>query len=363
MARYLLYPFSLLYGLLVSIRNFLYDSKILHPHSFRVPVISVGNLTVGGTGKTPHAEYLISLLSKEFRVAYLSRGYKRKTRGFQLATLQSTYLDIGDEAVQIKQKFPDIMVAVCEKREKGIRHLIDRITPGAEVILLDDAFQHRSVEPDINILLIDYTRPVFDDHLLPVGRLREPARSRYRANLIIYTKCPPKLSPIEQRIIKSGLDIRPYQDLFFTRIGYGEITPAEKGLSLFADDMRNYSVLLVTGIAHPMPLLEYLQGQVGQIVLKKYPDHYAYSENDMREIEASFRELSSDKKLIITTEKDLVRLKSVEHAPEGFFRNVYYIPIAVRFLDRARDAFNYRILNHVRENRSNSRVHQTKNRI
>ncbi|MBN1924933.1 MAG: tetraacyldisaccharide 4'-kinase [Prolixibacteraceae bacterium] len=357
MLKYLLYPFALLYGFIVSFRNFLYDTKILHTSRFSIPILSVGNLTVGGTGKTPHAEYLISLLKQEFNIAYLSRGYKRKTKGFVIAGVKSTYIEVGDEPVQIKQKFPEITVAVCEKRDQGIRELTNNKNYHFDVIILDDAFQHRSVEPHINILLVDYTRPVFDDHLLPVGRLRESVRSRYRANVIIYTKCPGELKPIEQRIIKNRLNIRPYQDLFFTRIQYGEITPAEKGLALFNDDMRNYKVLLITGIANPSPLIDYLNDQVGTIIHKKYPDHHAYRKEDIFFFLEEFNKIESERKLIITTEKDLVRLKSVKNCPETFFRNVYYIPIEIKFLDRARELFNYRVLNYVRENKSNNRFH------
>ena len=358
MTKILLYPFALIYGLIISIRNFLYDSHILHHHSFEVPIISVGNLTVGGTGKTPHAEYLISILKKDFNVVFLSRGYKRKTRGFILATTQSSIDDIGDEAVQIKQKFPEITVAVSEKRSVGIRKLLNNKDLKIDVIVLDDAFQHRSIEPNINILLFDYTQPVYEDSLMPVGRLRESIKSSYRANFIIFTKCPSLLPPIEQRIIKNKLDIRPYQNLFFTSICYGEITPAEKGRSLFCDDLRNYEVLLVTGIGNPAPLLNYMKDQVGNIIHKKFPDHHSFSSKDASEIWKSFNEIDSSKKLILTTEKDLVRLKSVKNIPSDFFNVVYYIPIEIRFLDRTKELFNKRILTYVKENNSNSRLHK-----
>jgi tetraacyldisaccharide 4'-kinase len=358
MQKYHLYPLAIVYGFITSFRNFLYDSKIVKPSSFRLPIISVGNLTVGGTGKTPHAEYLISLLKNEFKVAFLSRGYKRKTKGFIIADRNSDLNEIGDEPVQIKQKFPEITVAVCEKRKVGIKKLIEYKELNIDAIILDDAFQHRSVEPNINILLLDFTQPVFDDHLLPVGRLRESLRAFHRANFIIITKCPSQLKPIDQRVLKNRLDIRPYQNLFFTSIVYGEITPAEKGLTLLCDDTRNYSVLLVTGIGNPAPLLEYLKDQVGQIIHKKYPDHFAYMEKDLTELSDLYSGIDAPQKLIITTEKDLVRLKSVKNYPPDFFRNVFYIPIEIRFLDRTKDLFNQRIINYVRENKSNIRFHK-----
>jgi tetraacyldisaccharide 4'-kinase len=358
MFKYFLYPLAFVYGFITSFRNFLYDSNILKPTAFQLPILSVGNLTVGGTGKTPHAEYLIALLKKEFNVAFLSRGYKRKTKGYLLADHNSTLNEIGDEPVQIKQKYPDVSIAVCENRKKGIKKLIENKELNIDVIILDDAFQHRRVDPSINILLLDYTQPVFDDHLLPVGRLRESLRAFHRANFIIITKCPGQLKPIDQRVYKNKLDIRPYQNLFFTSIVYGEITPAEKGLALLSDDMLKYTVLLVTGIGNPAPLIEYLNEQVGHIIHKKFPDHYAYSEKDLTELSNLFAEIDAPRKLIITTEKDLVRLKSVKNCPPDFFRNVFYIPIEIRFLDRTKDLFNKRIINYVRENKSNIRLHK-----
>lgn len=357
MLKILLYPLSLIYGLVVWTRNMLFDIHVFKQHEFNVPIISVGNLTVGGTGKTPHAEYLISILKTKNNVAYLSRGYKRKTKGFVMANMNSTIADIGDEPVQIKQKFPEIPVAVCEKRELGIHKLLTNKSLDIDAIILDDAFQHRSVKANINILLIDYTRQIFNDHLLPYGRLRESTKAKYRANFIIYTKCPTNMQPIDQRIIKNKLDIRPYQNLFFTTIDYGEITPTEKGLTLFSDNMRNYSILLVTGIANPDPLVDYLKPQVGEIIHEKFPDHYNYTLNDMNKLVTQFQQIESKNKIILTTEKDLVRLKSAIDQPEHFFEQLYYIPIEIKFLDRTKYTFNKRILNYVTENRSNSKVH------
>jgi tetraacyldisaccharide 4'-kinase len=358
MLKLLLYPFSIVYGVITSLRNFLYDSKILKATNFEIPLISVGNITVGGTGKTPHAEYLISLLKKEFSIAFLSRGYKRKTKGYVLATTESTLFDIGDEPVQIKQKFPEVTVAVCEKREKGIKKLIDNTSMNIDAIILDDAFQHRRVNPSINMLLLDYTQPIFDDYLLPVGKLRESLGAFHRANFIIITKCPDQLQPIEQRIYKNRLDIRPYQNLFFTSIHYGEITPALKGLTLFSDDLHHYTVLLVTGIGNPAPLIDQVKTQVGKVIHLNYPDHYAYREKEIDDILKAFSEIDSSQKMIITTEKDLVRFHSVKNPPADFFKHVYYIPIEIKFLDRSKELFNKKILTHVRENKSNRKFYK-----
>jgi len=208
----LLYPFSLVYGMIVWIRNTLFDYQVIRSTEFPIPIISVGNITVGGTGKTPHIEYLVKILKEEFEVATLSRGYKRKTRNFILAGPDPDVRDIGDEPVQIKHKYPDVHVAVDRKRVNGIRELMKRI-PQLDVILLDDAYQHRSVKPGLSILLIDFNRPTWEDHLLPAGRLREQTYEKRRANIILITKCPDRLKPIERRIIVKDLRLFPFQQI------------------------------------------------------------------------------------------------------------------------------------------------------
>ncbi|MBF1073980.1 MAG: tetraacyldisaccharide 4'-kinase, partial [Prevotellaceae bacterium] len=246
--RWLL-PLSWLYGLAVSLRNELFALGILKERSFSIPVISVGNITVGGSGKTPHVEYLIRLLQDYIKVGVLSRGYKRKSHGYVLADDNSTMRDLGDEPYQIKQKFHDIYVAVDKNRCNGITRLThDKATSNVGVILLDDAFQHRYVKPGLNILLVDYHRLIIYDRLLPAGRLREPLNGKQRADIVIITKCPRDLKPMEFRILTKAMDLFPYQQLFFTTIDYG--TPQ----ALFSDkttSLNKYNVLLVTGIASP----------------------------------------------------------------------------------------------------------------
>ena len=211
-----LYPFSFLYGIGVNLRNQLFDLNILRSQSFDVPVICIGNITVGGTGKTPHTEYLIKLLQKEFQVAVLSRGYKRKSKGFVLATPDTPMEQIGDEPFQMKQKHPQVHVAVDADRRRGIARLCEPgITPEVEVVLLDDAYQHRYVKPGINILLVDYHRMIGEDALLPAGRLREPERGKNRANIVIVTKCPHDIKPMDYRIISKHMDLYPYQKLLY----------------------------------------------------------------------------------------------------------------------------------------------------
>ncbi len=221
---FLLYPFSLLYGLVTFIRNLLYDYNIIKSFEFPIPIISVGNITVGGTGKTPHVEYLVKLLKDEFNVAVLSRGYKRRTRHFILAGTDSGVEDIGDEPVQIKQKFPDVHVAVDRKRVNGVQQLMTKI-PDLDVILLDDAYQHRRIKPGLSILLIDFNRPISKDRLLPVGRLREKAYEKRRANIILITKCPDRMKPIERRLIVKESSLYAFQHLYFTRLEYREPVP------------------------------------------------------------------------------------------------------------------------------------------
>ncbi len=264
-----LFPFTILYGTVIYIRNLLFNIGVLPSREFNFPVISVGNISVGGTGKTPHTEYLIELLNKDFNVATLSRGYKRKTRRFIMANITSTTEEIGDEPRQIKQKFPHVTVAVERDRVKGIKKLIKEKND-IDVILLDDAYQHRYVKPGINILLIDYNHMIKEDYLLPMGRLREPAYESHRANLIIITKCPEKIKPVEKRIIIKEVNPYPYQRLYFTSLKYGELKavfPNPAGYQSKAGlKEAKPQVLMVSGIANPRPLKRQIRG-----ITTKYP--------------------------------------------------------------------------------------------
>ena len=250
-----LLPFSWLYGLGVKLRNQLFDMGVLKSKSYDIPVISVGNITVGGTGKTPHTEYLVRLLSKKYKVAVLSRGYKRKSKGFLLATPDTPVEQIGDEPFQMKRKFPDIYVAVDKDRCHGIERLCDKsVAPDLDVIILDDAYQHRYVKPGVNILLVDYHRMIVEDRLLPAGRLREPKEGKNRANIVIVTKCPHDIKPMGIRVISKALNLYPYQKLYFSTFRYREMIPLfDKQASRRTLDQlaENEQVLLLTGIAMP----------------------------------------------------------------------------------------------------------------
>ena len=330
----MLLPLAWIYGVIVAIRNLLFDMGVLKQKSYDIPVIGIGNITVGGTGKTPHTEYLIKLLQKNYQVAVLSRGYKRKSKGFVLANKLSTMEEIGDEPLQMKTKFPDIHVAVDANRRNGISRLLaDDISPAVDVILMDDSFQHRYVLPDINILLVDYNRLITRDYLLPAGRLRESVTGKERADIVIITKCPADITPVERNGIERELTLRYHQKIFFTTMSYPILMPQFKE-----------APLLVTGIASPHHMEEDLRKFYPGLELMAFPDHHAFSDAD---IEAIKKRAAG--RHIITTEKDSTRLKSLPHT---------VIPIEVEFIAKEEEKFNKIILDHVRQNPRNSRLHQ-----
>ncbi len=358
-----LYPLSFLYGVGVNLRNKLFDWKIIRSRSFDVPVICVGNITVGGTGKTPHTEYLIKLLKQEFQVAVLSRGYKRKSKGYVLASLETPITQIGDEPYQIKQKFPEVHVAVDADRCNGIEQLCgSHMKPEVEVVLLDDAFQHRYVKPGISILLVDYHRMIGEDALLPAGRLREPARGKKRANIVIVTKCPHDIKPIDYRIISKHMDLYPYQKLYFSTLTYGELTPlcheeASRPLNSLKKDEK---VLLLTGIASPEQLKQDLSNYTSLIDTMSFPDHHDFTTKDMQMVKQHFEQMEGDKKLIITTEKDATRLIGHPQLDEELKKSIYVLPVEIKILQNQQETFNENIIKYVRANSRNSILHQSK---
>ena len=354
--RYLLAPLTPLYGLVAGIRNRLFDYNILGSTEFKLPIISIGNITIGGTGKTPHVEYLISLLDGEFEVATLSRGYKRKSRNFLLASLYTSAEEIGDEPKQIKHKFPGIKVAVDANRVRGVRKLMADFKD-LNLIILDDAFQHRFIKPGLSILLIDYNRPLSGDHLLPFGNLRESSYEKRRAHIILVTKCPPKLKPIQRRLVMKDLNLFPYQTLYFTTVIYGELHPVfhdARQLSKNECKIEKYRLHMVTGIANSRPLKKHLRGITPKITELKYSDHHYFSKKDMEEIESSFDAIDHEKKIIITTEKDAMRFQTMSDIKDVLKKNMYYIPIGIEFLDEEGDRFNNQIISYVRKNKRDS---------
>ena len=316
--RKILFPFAVLYGWITSIRNFLFDKGILKSYVFNVPVIAVGNLSVGGTGKTPQIEYLIRLLSDQYKVATLSRGYKRQSKGFILAQANANAKILGDEPFQFFEKFKQIQVAVDADRKNGIEQLLSQ-PEKPQVILLDDAFQHRTVKAGFYILLTYYGDLYSDDWILPTGNLRESTNGAKRANVIIVTKCPADLSLEEQKEIKSRLKVASNQELYFTYINYDEIIYSEDK-TLKVSEIKNVAKLLLAGIAKPEPFFAYLQDT--NDVCMSFPDHHNFTDKDILEI----KNLAQNN-IIITTEKDYVRLKG--RLPS---EQLFYLPIQSAFL-------------------------------
>jgi tetraacyldisaccharide 4'-kinase len=350
----LFYPLSLLYGWITGIRNFLYDTGVLKSTEFHFPVICVGNITVGGTGKTPHTEYIASLLKKDFRVAILSRGYKRKTRDFRIASQGSLVSEIGDEPLQIFRNFPEVLVAVDIDRVDGITTIIED-HPEIDVIILDDGFQHRRLTPGLSILLSDYNRLYYNDHMLPYGNLRENKKNMRRADVILITKTPENISPIERRIIVREVDKPAYQNLFFTSYCYKSPVPVFNNQSEFSE-VNNAGIVLVTGIANPLPLKEYLSKNYHEIVHLQYPDHYMFNEKDILDITAAFKDLKSETRYLFTTEKDAVRLREFANIADPIKSAFFYVPIGIRFLNQDQDEFDNLIIDYVRKNRRNNRI-------
>lgn len=348
-------PLSWLYGIGVGVRNALFNVGVLKSQSFDVPVISVGNITVGGTGKTPHVEYLLELLRKQFRVAVLSRGYKRKTSGFVLANDGATARTIGDEPYQMKKKFGDVVVAVDKNRRRGITMLSDNaVAKDIDVVLLDDAFQHRYVKPGVNILLVDYHRLIIHDALLPAGRLREPLPGKNRADIVVITKCPNGLKPMDFRVITKQMDLFPYQRLYFTTLEYEPMKQLFGGKCRPLDSIAsNENVLLLTGIASPRQLTFDLRPYTDTIHQMAFADHHAFTAHDVERINSEFAALP-EPRVIITTEKDAVRLEGIEGLSDDVRRNMYVLPVKIRFLLDQGDAFDDSIVGYVRKNSKNS---------
>lgn len=330
--RFLLFPLAIIYNLITYIRNRLFDAKILKSTCFSVPIIAVGNLNVGGTGKTPQIEYLIRLLQKDYKIAVLSRGYKRKTKGYLLLNDSHSAKDVGDEPLQFYKKFKKIKVAVDVDRVNGIQELLKAdVTP--EVILLDDAYQHRKVKAGYYVLLTKYDDLFSDDFLLPTGNLRESRRGANRANLIMVTKCPENLTKLDQERIINKLTIKEHQKVFFSSITYNNNLKGIKDITI--ESLKGKEVILVTGIANPSSLLTYLKKENIKFKHLKYPDHHEFSRSDINRINTVFNEKSTVKKIIVTTEKDYVRLQN--EIPD-----IYYIEIENSFFDNKK-SFDFEI--------------------
>ena len=353
--RLLLLPIAILFGIVIFFRNLFYDMGIFPSEEFKQGVIVIGNLSTGGTGKSPMTEYLIRLLKNNFSIATLSRGYKRHSKGFLIADTNSTSFQIGDEPLQFKKKFPDLTVSVDENRRHGIKKLLSQF-PELKTILLDDAFQHRKVKAGLSILLSDYGNMFYDDFLLPAGTLREWRSGKKRADVIIATKCPANITPVEKRIIIKKINPEPHQHVFFSHINYGNPVSVFVKTNLVLD--KNLSVILMTGISNPRPLEDYLEKKVGTIIPFHFPDHHEYSLVEANQLIEKFNSISSNNKVIITTEKDAMRLDKPGLIEVLSKLPMYYIPIEITFDEKEKEDFNKLITDYVvRTNQKHSGVH------
>lgn len=341
--RKIAFPFSILYGFITNLRNYLYHISLLKSTHFKTPTIVVGNLSVGGTGKTPQIEYLIDLLKNDYKIAVLSRGYKRKSKGFLMADSTVTSEIIGDEPFQIHLKYPEVIVCVDANRINGIAKL-EQLENPPEVILLDDAFQHRKVKGGFNMLLTTFDNLYVNDTMLPTGDLRENASGANRAQAIIVTKCPADISETAQSEIIKKLQPKSYQQVFFTAITYD--TQLKGASTIDINDLADSEILLVTGIANPTPLTDYLKIKKLSFKHLKYPDHHHFSLNDLEEINSAFESLSTTNKIILTTEKDFVRIF-------GKLKNLHYISIKTMFIAH-KNEFGNLIKNYVEQSSGNS---------
>ena len=333
--RFLLFPFAIMYDLVTTFRNFLFEIDFFKQKRFPIPVIVVGNLSVGGTGKTPQIEYLIRLLKNRYQIAVLSRGYKRKTKGFMKVANSHSANEVGDEPLQFFKKFPEVFVAVDEKRVSGIEQIL--MHSNTDIVLLDDAYQHRKVTGSFYLLLTKFDDLFVDDFLLPTGNLRESRRGAQRANAIIVTKCPENFTENQQKSIKNKLE-KYQKPIFFTSISYSRIL---KGFSeILVDDLSNFEVLLVTGIANPSSLTRFLYDQKITFHHLDYPDHHQFLAKDIEQIRTQFNAIQNPKKLILTTEKDYVRLSSD-------IKSCYYLEIETTFLGNQKEVFDSLLISHI----------------
>ena len=334
-AKMVLLPCSKLYGGVTYMRNKFFDWKVLKEVGFDVPVITVGNIAVGGTGKTPHVEYLVGAFRRNRKVAVLSRGYRRNTKGFIIAGRTSTPRDIGDESYQIYHKFKgEVTVAVCEDRVFGIRELM-RLDPGIEMTILDDAFQHRYVKPAVSIVITEYNHPLSEDRMLPYGRLREPARGINRADIVIVTKCPAGMTPWDYRSVINDYNLFPSQHLFFSHYAYQPLQLVFPDVATsvpYLDWLSSGdSILAVAGIGNPRPFVRHLKSFGAKVKVDIFADHHQYNKKDIEYLLERYKSLKGNQRIIVTTEKDAVRLAANPYFPHELKAVSYYLPIQVEF--------------------------------
>ncbi len=353
MSALLLAPLSWIYGLVISLRNRLYDGGIKRSSTYSTPVLCVGNITVGGTGKTPMCELLIGHFQEEYNIALISRGYKRKTRGYREVAIGESYRRVGDEPKQIKLKYPDTLVVVCKNRNYAIER-IQRDYPEIDLIILDDGFQYRKVTPKLNIVMVDYTRPINKDHLLPWGRLRDTPRQMRRAHYVVITKCPTGMTPLDRRIIRNNLALMPFQNLSFTRVVTGELYPA------FPDDAPDdwqvpagARVVAMAGLGNPKPFVDNLRAKYNLADELIFGDHHPYTVRDLRHIQEAL-DAVGDGAVIVTTEKDAVKLGNGSKISPNLRARIYVQPISMGFIEETREEFLKKMEYDVRTDQKNS---------
>ena len=345
--KILLFPLGIIYHAVTAGRNLLYDVNLKKSTAFNIPIIGIGNIAIGGTGKTPHTEYLIRLFQKDYNIATLSRGYGRTTTSYTEAKITSTSKEIGDEPAQYKRKFPSINVVVENKRVKGVQQLLKN-HPNTNLVLLDDAYQHRAIKAGLNIVVTDYNNPLANDYLLPAGNLRESKRGIKRADIVIVSKCPDNLSEAEQTKLKKALNFHSPDSIYFTKVQYGKI------YHVFTNDVltlptKQIDVVLVSGIGKPKPLQAYVQKEFNTMIPLAFADHHEFSNSDIKTIVKAFNDLKSEQKIILTTEKDASRLLNIKELSQ---LPIYCLEIEVAFLNK-KDKFSTQIETYVRTNKAN----------
>lgn len=346
-----MFPFSLLYGLITFFRNLFYDWGFFKSKVFREHIICVGNLSVGGTGKTPHIEYLVRLLKNEFKIATLSRGYKRKTSGFMLAYPENSAEELGDEPKQFKTKFPDISVAVDGNRVRGISELLKQ-NPKPDIFLLDDAFQHRKIKAGLSLLLTDFSSLFVNDSMLPGGNLREYQSGYKRADVIIITKTPERISNLDLKVFSKEINLKPYQKLFFSWLTYGDLyffSDPEFKIQI-PSQLFKFNVLVLTGIANPQSMVTYIKEYANNVVHQSFPDHHDFKPEDLNGLRKTFNGIPGENKLIITTEKDFMRLLKPELLELITGLPLFILPIEVDFKKQTEE-FNELIQRYARTNK------------
>ncbi|HPD94497.1 MAG: tetraacyldisaccharide 4'-kinase [Bacteroidales bacterium] len=355
-SRLLLLPLSWIFWLIVKIRHFLFNIKLLKEFSFDIPTICVGNITVGGTGKTPHADYIIDLLSKRFNIGFLSRGYGRKSKGFKMVLPESTSTQVGDEPLQLKLKHPNVDFAVDENRVNGIIALLYQ-NSNIDAIVLDDAFQHRWIKAGVNIVLTDYGRLATRDYFLPAGNLRDSVSELKRAQIIIVTKCPNPLNIEIQAQIARELRANPNQSIYFTTFEYGNLIPVFGDRANEIPISKTQNIFGLAGIAQPKPFFKHIAENALLVGNKTYPDHHDFSVKEILSIFEIISKRVANDGLLVVTEKDAARIRNLKLSAE-IKEKIYYLPITVRFINNDADSFNSQLINYVGENKTNSSLHQ-----